>query len=275
MHLTKYERVAAMVAAVLFTGVTAYVLLEDVFRGAPLTVAHPLTAVAILGSILGGLWSVRLIRAGQYQVGAMLVLLTVAATVYVGVSAAARNAAAVAGRVERFTAADADVAQARRDHAALKADAAVECRKVGPQCQRKQTLVEAAWSHVLLLEARRDLVGPATGYSHAAATFAALTGIEQRSVERWLTLTMPFLLVLVAELGVICFWHLAISGGPTGGQRTTVLPPVPEVIEEEPNVVDWAKAFEAKNGRGPKLAEVTAAFPDLSRTTAWRRLRAA
>jgi hypothetical protein len=50
---------------------------------------------------------------------------------------------------------------------------------------------------------------------------------------------------------------------------------VPEVIEEEPNVVDWAKAFEAKNGRGPKLAEVTAAFPDLSRTTAWRRLKAA
>lgn len=274
--LTTSERYAAMGAAVLFTGVTAYVLLEDVFKGAPLTVSHPLTAVAIVGAILGGLWSVRLLRAGQIQVGAMLVLLTIAATLYVGVTAAARNAAAVAARADRWVAVQADVTEARKSWEALKADTANECRKVGPQCQRKTQLVEAAWSHVLMQEARRDIVGPATGYTHAAATFAALTGLEQRSVERWLTLVMPFILVLVAELGTIAFWHIALGhGGPTGGQRTTVLPPVPEVIEEpEPNVIQWSAAFERKNGRRPTVDEVAANL-GMSRTTAWRRLQTA
>jgi hypothetical protein len=275
--LSRSERLAATGAAILFTGVTAFVLLEDVIRGAPLTVSHPLTAVAIVGSILGGLWSVRLLRGGQYQVGAMLVLLTIAATVYVGVSAAARNAAAVAARSDRHVAAAADVAAARTDHDALKRDAALECRKVGPQCQLKQKLVDAAWSHVMIMEARRDMIGAGTGYTHAAATFAALTGYEQGSVERWLTLVMPFLLVLVAELGCVTMWHLSLGqgGGPTGGQRETVLPPVPEVIEEEPNVIEWKSRFEAKNGRPPRLPELQAAFPDMSRTTLWRRAQAA
>lgn len=265
--LSRLERFTATGAALLFTGVTGYVLLEDVFKGAPLTVGHPLTAIAILGSILGGLWAFRLLKGGHLQVGLMLLLLTVSATIYVGVSAATRNATSVQLKADLLAQAQADVVQARKDHERLKEDAAIECRKVGPQCLAKTKLVDAAWSHVLLAEAGRDRIGAPTNYAHAAATFSAITGYDKVATERWLVLVMPFLLVLVAELGTICFWHLALSNDA---------PVVPKVAPpSDPNVIQWVSEFQKRNGRKPQLPEVQQAFPEIPRTTLWRRMKTA
>lgn len=40
-------------------------------------------------------------------------------------------------------------------------------------------------------------------------------------------------------------------------------------------VILWAKAFRAKHGRPARLDEVRSAFPEVPRTTAWRRMKAA
>lgn len=58
---------------------------------------------------------------------------------------------------------------------------------------------------------------------------------------------------------------------------TDPLPPTRAIVPDlkGTNIVPWAQAFEAKHGRKPRLDEVRSAFPDVPRTTAWRRLRAA
>lgn len=55
------------------------------------------------------------------------------------------------------------------------------------------------------------------------------------------------------------------------------LPPTRAIVPDPKgsNILPWAKRFEADNGRPARLDEVQAAFPDVARTTAWRRLRAA
>lgn len=262
--LSRLERISATGAALLFTGVTAYVLLEDVFKGGSVTPSHLLTGIAILGSILGGLWGFRVLQAGQKYLGFLLILLTASATLYVGISAAARNASGIQTKLELKQSLVNDVAKLRADHDRLKADVAQECRKVGTQCQAKQKLLEAAWDAVLKAEQRRDAFGPVTDYSNAAKTFSAFTGVQSEAVDRWLTLLMPFLLVMVAELGTICFWHLAITHGS------------PKVeTKPESNVIEWVSEFQRKHNRKPQLPELQEAFPSIPRTTLWRRMKTA
>lgn len=239
-------------------------LLEDVFKGAPVTPSHLLTAVAILGSILGGLWGFRVLQSGQSWLGGCLLLLTVSATAYVGISAAARNASSIQTKIQVKQLAQSDVASLRADHDSLKAEVALECKKVGSQCKAKTKLLETAWEAVGTAEAHRDALGPVTDYSNAAQTLSAFTGLPSEAVDRWLTLAMPFLLVLVSELGTICFWHLAITHG---GARVE-----PRL---EPNVIEWVSEFQRRNNRKPQLPEVQQAFPEIPRTTLWRRMKAA
>lgn len=262
--LTRLERFTATGAALLFTGVTGYVLLEDVFKGGSVTPSHLLTGIAILGSILGGLWGFRVLQAGQRYLGFLLLLLTISATAYVGISAAARNASGIQTKIDLKQSLVHDVAKLRADHDRLKLDVAQECKKVGTQCQAKTKLLETAWDAVLKAEARRDALGPVTDYSNAAKTFSAFTGLQSEAVDRWLTLVMPFLLVLVSELGTICFWHLAITHG-----SSTVEP------RPEPNVIEWVSEFQKRHNRKPQLPELQQAFPEIPRTTLWRRMKAA
>ncbi len=41
------------------------------------------------------------------------------------------------------------------------------------------------------------------------------------------------------------------------------------------NVVDWVRAFRKRHGRDPKIAELQGSFPEVPKTTAWRRIKAA
>lgn len=58
---------------------------------------------------------------------------------------------------------------------------------------------------------------------------------------------------------------------------TEPLPPTKAIVPDVTgaNIVPWAQAFRAKHGRPARLDEVQAAFPEVARTTAYRRLKAA
>ena len=53
--------------------------------------------------------------------------------------------------------------------------------------------------------------------------------------------------------------------------------PVEVVSDDRPhtNVVDWVRAFRQRHGRDPKIAELQDSFPEVPRTTAWRRIKSA
>lgn len=55
------------------------------------------------------------------------------------------------------------------------------------------------------------------------------------------------------------------------------LPPTKAIVPDlkGENIVPWAQAFEAKHGRPPRLDEAMAAFPEVARSTTYRRLKAA
>lgn len=46
-----------------------------------------------------------------------------------------------------------------------------------------------------------------------------------------------------------------------------------ERSSEVTNVVSWIAEFEARHGRKPRLPELREEFPDVPKTTAWRRIR--
>ena len=53
--------------------------------------------------------------------------------------------------------------------------------------------------------------------------------------------------------------------------------PFEVVSDDRPhtNVVDWVRAFRQRHGRDPKIAELQDSFPEVPRTTAWRRIKSA
>jgi|GEM_PF-5975956 len=272
-----------------FAAGTTYVLTEDLWHGARFTTAHLMTVLAIVGTIAAahGAWP-RLLR-GEVLAAGALGLIFLGGTFVIVTSSAGRNAevqqsknTAVRQRNVERADMDGQVAEARKVLRTTEDARAKECGSgKGPRCEGWKSTVEAHVSHVALIEARRQMMGGVerenAGYAHAAAVYGAMLGSEPASVERTLTLLMPFALVLICEFGTIVFLGLGIGHGvgPTGGQRVPQLPEVPEVVEDEPNVVQWAQAFEAKNKRSPRLPELQAAFPSMSRTTLWRRTAAA
>jgi len=55
------------------------------------------------------------------------------------------------------------------------------------------------------------------------------------------------------------------------------LPPTKAIVPDPKgsNIIPWAKAFEREHSRKPRLDEALAAYPEVARTTCWRRLKAA
>lgn len=61
---------------------------------------------------------------------------------------------------------------------------------------------------------------------------------------------------------------------PANDDEETVLDPGPGTPSQADPVIDWCRAYRSKHGRLPQIPEVQAEF-HLSRTTAWRRIKAA
>ena len=289
----------AIALGLMFTGVTAFVLLEDVLHGAAIGTGHALTVAAIIGTITAGHMAWPHLRAGRV-VGALgLCALFVAGTVYVVVSAGARNAEVQASKAEAVRQHNADrldlvkqVAEARQRLGEAQQSLSSECKSgKGKRCEGVALTVDERGDRLSMLEAKLRIVGPAqaenAGYAHAARVFAAfpLVSAGSEAIEARLTLLMPFLLVLVAELGTLVFWSVAFETVPMRSEarsmpvndnppadRAPVLdvPPVPDLTPtDRDRVLNWADAFRVKHGRFPTQAEIRDAM-ELPKTTVWR-----
>jgi hypothetical protein len=284
MQSTIIRSPGAIALGLLFSAGTTYVLLEDVFHGAPFTTSHMLTALAIVGTIAAGHMAWPHILRGNVLAALGLSVLFAAGTLYVVVAAGARNADVQIQRSAKVAQSNADrlTAERRLQEARkrfLEADdaAATECATgKGLKCEGKRATAIERQSHVFLLQAELQTMAatvPANAGYHHAAQIASLFGADAAGVERALVLLMPFLLVLICEFGTLVFWSVGLGHDPNGG---TEVKPGSDELEpiETDDVIDFVRQFRARNGRDPQIPEVQA-FYDLPKTTAWRRIKAA
>lgn len=214
----------AIALGTFFAGVTGYVLFKDVLDGAAITTNHVLALAALVAAISSGHLAWPALRSGQIVQALMLVILFLGSTGYVVVSSGARNAetagnkAAViaannearAHETKRLTQAEAMLAEAQRNLAR-------ECATgKGKRCDGIRATVQvyeaAIKGHQQTL---RELAPPADangGYAHAAAVLAA-AGVPggAQEIEARLTLLLPFVTALIAELGTITFLHMGLG----------------------------------------------------------------
>lgn len=300
-HTTKLQSPGAMGLGVLFTAVTGYVLLEDVIHGAAFGTAHALTVAAIIGTIAAGHMAWPRLLSGHIVAALGLCLMFAAGTTYVVISAGARNAEVQARKSETIRQNNADrddivrqIADARQRLAEAQKALESECGTgKGKRCEGRTLTVEERADRLGVLEAKLRLAGPRqaenAGYAHAAAVLAALPFVVASSaeIEARLTLLMPFLLVLVAEIGTLVFWSVAFQSvprpnvgpktalaprndNPPGDKAPVETPDVPDLpVSDADRVLDWSTKFREKHGRFPSQAELRNAL-DLPKTTCWR-----
>lgn len=281
----------AMGLAAVFVGGTSFVLFADVIDGARITTGHVLTALALTAATAASHQIVIAWRARRFGLLIGLLILTVASLAYVATMSGARNAESVSLKAERQIAANTarKAIEAERQSAQemldkARADIAKECSTgEGPRCRgRKATeavYAAAVLGHDSRLAALEPAATPNAGF-HAAAEAIALTGLTTRSpaeIERALVALLPWLSVMISELGSIVFLSSAL------GHKSHVEPAETQVepdLEPEPEpgnraeVIDWVREFRARNGRNPQIPELQARFR-VPKTTAWRRIKAA
>jgi hypothetical protein len=129
------------------------------------------------------------------------------------------------------------------------------------------------------------------------AELAAVFGWDKAKVKAATILLVPFLTTALFEFGAIvgfffAFRHRAITETTpskdlekeaedfkkiTANDPGPPLPPTKMIVPDVTGaaIIPWAKRFEQDNGRPARLDEVQAAFPEVARTTAYRRLKAA
>lgn len=268
-----------------FATITGAVLFEDVLHGAPVTTAHAQTLAALVGAIAAGHMAWPALRNRQTIVqGVMLSVLSVAALFYVCVSSGARNAETAGNKMAAIQAAndvrsreEAALARSEAMMADAQAKMAAECASGrGPRCRGAMATVDvyaaAIKGHMATLA---SLPAPkVNGYAHAAKVFRSW-GVD--ITDEWLSLNLPFIVVLISELGTVAFLHLGLGSKPAPKPveptfRDEDLMPLPETPD---NVLSFCKAFKAVNKRKPTLPELQSKFPDVARTTLWRRANAA
>lgn len=277
----------AMGLAAIFVGGTSFVLFADVLDGARITTGHVLTALALIAATAAGHMIVTAWRGRRFGLLIGLVILTIASLAYVATMSGARNAESVSLKAERQTVANArreaiegerKAAQAMLDKA--RAEVAKECATgEGSRCRGRRA-TEAVYAAAVLghdsrLAALDPLATPNAGY-RATAEAIALTGLTTRpqaEIERALVALLPWLAVLISELGSIVFLSSALGHKSHVEPAETQVEPDPEPGNRA-EVIDWVREFRARNGRNPQIPELQARFR-VAKTTAWRRIKAA
>jgi hypothetical protein len=220
-----------------FAATTARVLFDDVVAGAPVSTTHALSLAALVAALASGHMALPELRARRVLTGAALGVLFLASTVYVAVSSGARNAEVASTKAASITAnnearqsAVFKLANAERDLTAAKAfhliavnDAATECKSgKGKRCDGASSTrdaahknVETGESHVTVgrqdLDRLKPIAVPNGGYAHAAKVVAAFGIGDAADIEARLTLVLPFLTVLICELGTITFLGMGLG----------------------------------------------------------------
>lgn len=285
---------------VFFASVTGYVLFKDVIDGAAINTSHVLSLAALVAAIASGHMVWPAAKAGRIVTALMLMVLFLAATGYVVVSSGARNAETAGAKASKATAhntelADktADLARARQRLADAEKMVDIETKNGGcpdkrrdgrrSNCSDWRQRAEEVRSHITALENEVRKIGPATpasGYAHASRVLAAIAGGDTDVIEARLVLILPFLTVLIAELGTITFLHLGLGHQERPEPLPPKAAPVAMPVVTGDDVVSWVKAFEARHGRKPQIPELQAGFrrkdgTTVPKTTAWRKINAA
>lgn len=214
-----------LVIGVFLSLVTARVLFDDVWHGAEITTSHILSLAAIVVALTAGHYAIPQLKARALVSGLMLGLLFSAATAYVVISSGARNAEQSANKTahaaetnDRRAHEQEKLAEAETMLAKAQADLARECRTGrGSRCRGVEATVSVYEAAVRGHKATLEDIGPEqktnAGYAHAARVLAALPYVSAQAgdIEESLTLLLPFIVVLLTELGTITFLHMALS----------------------------------------------------------------
>ena len=232
-------RPAPLALGIFLATVTASVLFDDVRHGAEITTSHALALAALVAALASGHMAWPQLRAWRIAPGLALALLFAASTLYVVVSSGTRNAETAA--TKQAAAADAqrqrdDITRMRREaetilttclpgtprehvgiRCGLRDAMTAECGSgKGSRCTGRTYSVTTYEAAIAGYEAQLARLGPPpapSGYAHAARVFAALPGITAApdDIAQRLALLLPFLAVLICELGTLVFLHLGLG----------------------------------------------------------------
>lgn len=271
--------------------VTGYCLFNDVLAGAPVTTAHALTMAALVVALA----AFHMVPRAGFLSAVVLIVLGLSATAYIVISSGSRNAetaqvkaSAIEARNSIRARASDSLSRAEDDLRDARAEMAKECASGhGIRCKGTEETVKAQEASVAaargVLDASPPSLDAEAGLAQTARVIAAIAGGNADSIETKLELALPFLVVLIVELGTITFLHIGL-GTPTNVEVPRVEPV--ELTRVSANddgpdggstgeVVSWVREFRARHGRNPQIPELQARFQAVPKTTAWRRIKSA
>lgn len=287
----------------IFAAITGRVLLDDVWHGAPVTVSHMMSVGALVATLAAGHYFLPAVKRAAIAAALGLAVIFLAGTGYVLVASATRNAETAATKAAtirqtneqrvalqgQLRVAEADLDQAKAELAKATHEAAGECGTGrGKRCEGREATRQAAErardradSHVALIRARIDLLGPAKdeagGYAHAGRVWAVLTGGSADQATAALVLAMPIVTTLLCELATIVFLGIGLGHRQTPASAAEpVAPPAkpaPTPATQHEAVVSFVQEYQQRHGRPPRWIDVRQA--GFSRATASRGLRMA
>lgn len=284
--------------AALFAAGTAYVLFEDVVRHhAPITTAHVLTGLALVATIAAGHYVLPEAKAGRWLQAIGLAVLFLGGTAYIVTMSGARNAEAAAAKTAQVRDVNGERARIERlrteaeqmRDASRRALAQAKCRfddktgrSIDPRnsCQRTQATLDVYTAAVKGHTDDLKKTGPAldenAGYAHAGRVLAAFTGgrADPAAIAAMLALVMPYLAVLITELGTLNFAAMAFRPARGAGANDNAAP-----------LIERLAAFEASGQklmitepedqptppRGPKKRTRTAHAENRAKVLAFRQ----
>lgn len=299
MQHTSNGRALAIVAGLTFTTGSLVVLMGDVLTTPALWDRfHVLTILTVAATIFAGHMIAEAKGARTYLAAVGFVLAFAVGTALVVANSIGKQAEVSGTKAldaeatnAAIAAKSADLAKAklRFDDANKWADKEMTGERCGPRCKDWRLRATEVGAHIKALEAEIAALGPqkvANAKSERVGEIAALFGYDKTKAKVGFELLEPLLWSAFFELGaIVSFWFafrpVRRVTANDNAQTSYVIPePLPPARMIEPdlkgsNIVDWSKSFERVHGRKPRLDETTAAFPDVSRSTCYRRLKAA
>lgn len=254
---------SAIGVGVFFTAVTAYVLLEDVFRhGAPFTTKHLMTLAVLAGTVyFGHRWWTEM---AAWRLGTMLgcAVLFVAGTCTCVIMSAGRNAEVVTTKtlVANAVNTDRERAQNDRDEAkasylsALKAEEAECASGQGEKCRSKRITTtlrrEDLDAAEKVLRAQKPEQIANADIRAAAELIARLPYVTAKveAIEALLQLAFPFLQSLFCEIGAVVGFSIGLGHAhrrrdrPANGTVADSPTPGPGTVQPSRGTVPPAEA---------------------------------
>jgi hypothetical protein len=290
----------AITAGVLCALATVGIVLEDVLlHNAAFTLKHGLTVVVIGVTIAMGHLASKARSAGHYlaTIGfGVLFIAGTALTVYSSVGRQAEHTMIASAEVEA-----AEIARVRETKQLASAEImhagaskklhedCVEGKRGKAHCDGLRTTLAVYAAAITGHKSTLEKLGPArvaVPEAVRAGELLAVFGADPKKVEAGAILVIPFLMTLFLEIGsILCLGYgfrpvrkvSANDNLQSSFATPEPLPPARMIVPDVKgsNIVDWSKSFERVHGRKPRLDETTAAFPEVSRSTCYRRLKAA